>query len=103
MTEKVTIGYNEYIITTHTHITNKKKLCPICLLRFFFSRKNDSQQKSEFSHTFRIVQNIFFAILLLSLRSFLWLKDSISKSLTVFQGFISYGANTFIHEILFKV
>ena len=26
---------------------------------FFFSRKNDSQQKSEFSHTFRIVQNIF--------------------------------------------
>ena len=27
---------------------------------FFFSRKNDSQQNSEFSHTFRIVQNIFF-------------------------------------------
>lgn len=28
MTEKVTIGYNEYIITTHTHITNKKKYVP---------------------------------------------------------------------------
>ena len=71
---------------------------------FFFSRKNDSQQKSEFSHTFRIVQNIFLQFCCWVFEVFfLWLKDSISKSLTVFQGFISYGANTFIHEILFKV
>ena len=70
---------------------------------FFFSRKNDSQQNSEFSHTFRIVQNIFFCnFALVSSNFFLWLKDSISKSLTVFQGFISYGANTFIHEIFSK-
>ena len=46
---------------------------------FFFSRKNDSQQNSEFSHTFRIVQNIFFAILLLCLRIFFFMIEGLNQ------------------------
>ena len=52
MTEKVTIGYNEWIITTFTH---EQKIISVPYVSYFFFKT--IQLKCE--HTFRIVQNIF--------------------------------------------
>ena len=81
---------DNYYFCTRT----KNNICPICLLLFF----KTIQLKCE--HTFRIVQNIFLQFSVYDI--FFWLKDSISKSLTAFQGFISYGANNFIHEFFIQ-
>ena len=74
MTEKVTIGYNEYIITTHTHITNKKNMSHMSP-KVFFSLVKTTANKSQNSVTHLELSRIFFfAILLLSLRSFFMIE-----------------------------
>lgn len=93
MTEKVTIGYNEWIITTFTH---EQKIISVPYVSYFFLKRYNWNVNThlELSRIFFLqfsVYDIFF-----------WLKDSISKSLTAFQGFISYGANNFIHEFFIQ-
>ena len=79
MTEKVTIGYNEYIITTHTHITNKKKICPICLLRFFFSLVKTTANKSQNSVTHLELSRIFFCNFVAESSKFFFMIEGLNQ------------------------